>query len=207
MFIRHLFFLFPASTIYEIEKILRVFLWSGRELKKGNAKVKWDDVCMPKKEGGLGIKNLRTWNIALLTKHVWKIISGHNSLWVKWVKEYHVKDRNFWDIMNKNNMSWTWKRFLNIRQFIRKHIFYEVGIGDKVSAWHDWWYPKGILSEVITRRMIREAGFVDNTKVVDLVEGSYVNWPNNWIECNQDFFGDKFVITNRNKKRLYCVGG
>lgn len=59
MFIRHLFFLFPASTIYEIEKILRVFLWSGRELKKGNAKVKWDDVCMPKKEGGLGIKNLR----------------------------------------------------------------------------------------------------------------------------------------------------
>jgi hypothetical protein len=30
--------------------------------------VKWEDVCKPKKEGGLGIRDLRLTNISLLAK-------------------------------------------------------------------------------------------------------------------------------------------
>ncbi|XP_071728526.1 uncharacterized protein [Rutidosis leptorrhynchoides] len=40
--------------IKDIEKILRGFLWCQGDLKKGKAKVKWNDVCVPKDEGGLG---------------------------------------------------------------------------------------------------------------------------------------------------------
>ncbi|GJT51379.1 hypothetical protein Tco_0977536 [Tanacetum coccineum] len=36
---------------------------------KGRAKVAWKHICKPKEKGGLGIKDLETWNDALLSKH------------------------------------------------------------------------------------------------------------------------------------------
>lgn len=45
-------------------------------------KVKWDDVCAPKDEGGLGIKDIEVWNKASISKHLWKIVKNDDSLWV-----------------------------------------------------------------------------------------------------------------------------
>lgn len=40
-------------------------------------------VCLPKAKGGLGIKNLEAFNIALLRKWRWKCMTGSNNLWFK----------------------------------------------------------------------------------------------------------------------------
>lgn len=77
--------LLPKAITSEIEKIMRNFLWSSGENRKGVAKVAWREICKPKIYGGLGLKNLNDWNIALLSSRIWKILSGHNSLWVKWI--------------------------------------------------------------------------------------------------------------------------
>ena len=44
--------------VQEVTSILRKFLLSGTELKSSGAKVAWDDICLPKAEGGLRIKNI-----------------------------------------------------------------------------------------------------------------------------------------------------
>lgn len=62
-------FILPTKVIQEIEKIIYNFLWNGNENRK-HAKVAWIDVCMPKKEGGLGNKSLKDWNKALMAKHL-----------------------------------------------------------------------------------------------------------------------------------------
>ncbi|XP_039169563.1 uncharacterized protein LOC120293857 [Eucalyptus grandis] len=54
-------FTIPIAVLDRIEQILRQFLWKGPGLGRGGAKVSWDDVCLPKEEGGLGIRNLRDW--------------------------------------------------------------------------------------------------------------------------------------------------
>lgn len=40
---------------------------------------------MPKREGGLGLLQLRAWNTAFMGKHFSHIHEGRESLWVKWV--------------------------------------------------------------------------------------------------------------------------
>ncbi|PWA88072.1 reverse transcriptase domain, Reverse transcriptase zinc-binding domain protein [Artemisia annua] len=57
-------FLLPKSVIYDIDRVLKGFLWSKGELKKGQAKVAWKTVCTPKSQGGLGLRKLDTWNEA-----------------------------------------------------------------------------------------------------------------------------------------------
>jgi hypothetical protein len=43
--------------------------------------VKWDDICKPKKEAGLGIRDLRLVNLSLLAKWRWKLLSHEKEVW------------------------------------------------------------------------------------------------------------------------------
>ncbi|GJY64018.1 hypothetical protein Tco_0465478, partial [Tanacetum coccineum] len=46
----------PKGILLDIQQLMRGFLWCNGELKRGKAKVTWDDICLPKNEGGLGIR-------------------------------------------------------------------------------------------------------------------------------------------------------
>nr|GEZ21697.1 reverse transcriptase domain, reverse transcriptase zinc-binding domain protein [Tanacetum cinerariifolium] len=39
---------------FDLEQLMRGFLWYQGDMKKGKAKVAWDSICKPKEEGGLG---------------------------------------------------------------------------------------------------------------------------------------------------------
>lgn len=52
-------FIIPSKVIKEIENTLMAFLWSRTELKHSGAKVKWDQVCCPNEEGGLGFRRIK----------------------------------------------------------------------------------------------------------------------------------------------------
>ena len=73
-------FVLPISITKEIEKLMRGFLWCHGELKRGKAKVSWKTVCLPKTQGGLGVKSLASWNLALMASHTWQILTNKDSL-------------------------------------------------------------------------------------------------------------------------------
>ena len=56
--------------------------------------VAWEDICLPKMEGGLGFKNLEAWNLALLSKNLWNIHAKSDTLWVKWIHQNYLQDSN-----------------------------------------------------------------------------------------------------------------
>ncbi|XP_071727247.1 uncharacterized protein [Rutidosis leptorrhynchoides] len=88
-------FIVPDNVIKDIEKMMRGFLWCQGEMKKGKTKVKWNGVCRPKNEGGLGIKRLKRWNVELMASYACRLLSYKQSLWVRWVHAYRIKDRIF----------------------------------------------------------------------------------------------------------------
>ena len=61
----------PASMALRIDKIQRDFLWGGMGKGKKFHLVNWSHVCQPLKMGGLGVRNLRIFNQALLGKWLW----------------------------------------------------------------------------------------------------------------------------------------
>lgn len=54
-------FILPKKIIKLLEQKFNRFLWSGTDSIKAEAKVSWELVCVPKTEGGLGLKRLETW--------------------------------------------------------------------------------------------------------------------------------------------------
>ncbi|GJU49824.1 hypothetical protein Tco_1219379, partial [Tanacetum coccineum] len=55
-------FILPTRVLLDIEQLMRGFLWCQGILGRGKAKVAWEVVCLPKEEGGLGIKRLADFN-------------------------------------------------------------------------------------------------------------------------------------------------
>jgi hypothetical protein len=82
-----IFFLFyirmPTKVWKEVVKIQRNFFWRRLSQKRRMCWVKWEDICKPKKEGGLGVKNLCVMNLSLLAKWRWKLLLEGNELWKK----------------------------------------------------------------------------------------------------------------------------
>jgi hypothetical protein len=64
------FFKAPAGIISKLAYIFKHFLRGGCEDERKINWVKWEKVCRPLEEGGLGLKNLKVLNLALLSK--WK---------------------------------------------------------------------------------------------------------------------------------------
>jgi hypothetical protein len=73
----------PASVWKEIVRIQRKFLWGGVSDRKRINWVKWETICLPKAEGGLGVRDIRIMNISLLAKWKWRLLQNEDALWVK----------------------------------------------------------------------------------------------------------------------------
>jgi hypothetical protein len=65
--------LLHKTNIENMEKPIRAFLWASTRGKKKYHLVPWRLVYTPKTKGGLGIKNLRRFNISLMCKWWWKL--------------------------------------------------------------------------------------------------------------------------------------
>ncbi|XP_077225916.1 uncharacterized protein LOC143859117 [Tasmannia lanceolata] len=90
----------PSSVSLMIEQIQRRFLWGGNEDKRGIALVKWEEVCVPIKLGGLGIRRIRDFNHALLGKCLWRFGDEHDRWWVKVISSNYGCDMGRWESLD-----------------------------------------------------------------------------------------------------------
>ncbi|GAV77234.1 hypothetical protein CFOL_v3_20705, partial [Cephalotus follicularis] len=108
-------FILPVAVIKKCEGIIRSFMWFGLGNVRKAGKVAWNKVCMPKAEGGLGIKNLRTWNKVFL------------------------KGKKFWAVQVTSQCSWLWRKVLQLRDVLAQCLVFKIRDGLNLSFWFDPW--------------------------------------------------------------------
>ena len=73
----------PKTLCDEIKKIQIGFLWGDTYQIRKPHLINWEVCCLPKGDGGLGIRNQRKMNEAFLMKMLWNMINKHDDLWCK----------------------------------------------------------------------------------------------------------------------------
>lgn len=153
------FYKAPKKVINKIVSIQRNFLWGGSLGVRKIAWVKWERVCLSKKEGGLGVKNLEWFNKALLGKWRWRLLKGEESLWVRIVKSrYGVIDASstMVDPVGNRASSW-WKTIcqcggsINSEDWFKECLHRRLGRGDRTLFWEDSWWGGGALKDLYPR--------------------------------------------------------
>ena len=131
-------FILPKGILKDIEKVIRRFLWSGDVEKSYGSKVAWDKVCLPKEEGGLGLKPLAQMNFVQNLKHIWHLLSpSTESLWKTWIQVYMLKGKSFWSVNPPSHCSWYWRKLLKLRTVAKGLVKYKIGNGNDTFLWHD----------------------------------------------------------------------
>ncbi|CAH9110822.1 unnamed protein product [Cuscuta epithymum] len=82
----------PVAILNRIISTCIQFIWDGK-----SAKVVWCDICKPKEEGGLGLREPKVWNLALIGKTFCNIHSKKDSLWIKWFHGIYLKNCSIWE--------------------------------------------------------------------------------------------------------------
>lgn len=86
-------FILPKAYIKRINSLYSVFLWKD-DIKSNNiAKVAWEKCVLTKKQSGLGIKDLQTWNLACCIRLIWLLFFKANFVWIVWFREKVLKTR------------------------------------------------------------------------------------------------------------------
>ncbi|XP_021715612.1 uncharacterized protein LOC110683526 [Chenopodium quinoa] len=106
----------PKSVILRITHLCRAFRWCGDVVLSKAPLIAWDWVGKSKAEGGLGIRDCRTWNRATLGK----IAKKEDSLWVKWVHDVYIKDQEWWNYSPKRYAGWAWRRLCEVKDQLKE---------------------------------------------------------------------------------------
>jgi hypothetical protein len=176
-------FILPTSIIRNIESSLAAFLWKGTSLTHTVAKVAWATVCYPLEEGGLGIKNIKTWNKAATLKHVWRLLTEETSTWAAWVKSVLLRGRCFWYMNIPSSSSWSWRKILQSRSWCKGLFVPLIGNGMTTFLWLDYWLLNGRrLCDILPFRMLSTPELPWNAKVSDIITNGRLAPP----PCHQD---------------------
>lgn len=127
--------------------------------------VNWNTVTLPKKEGGLGIKSMRSLNMAMLTKLGWRLLNEENNTWAKVLTcKYMKSEAQVVNIKRKRSDSNVWKGICAAAPVIEKGVIKVVKNGKKTSFWNDRWLGNDKLRNHTIGPLNKDA---DNLKVAE----------------------------------------
>lgn len=133
--------LFPKGVCSNLDKIFRDFFWSSGNSQQKLHLIGWNNICKPKKLGGLGIFKCYNRNRALSSKLAWRMLTNPDSIWAK-ICLYHsslsVGDSSAVGKAIKSGSS-------TLSTFATKIIF----SGSNTSLFHDSWLPQGSLRSLM----------------------------------------------------------
>lgn len=127
-------FKLPESSLQQIDRISRNFLWGSMTTKRKIHPVKWDQVCQPLDHGGIGLAKAKNRNIALLMNLAWTFHSNSQSLlWANLLlSKYQNKKQT-------SPSSLIWKSIQLGWTYCQLGITYQIGSGKGVFFWTDVW--------------------------------------------------------------------
>ncbi|KAI4969081.1 hypothetical protein ZWY2020_046411 [Hordeum vulgare] len=145
-------FKLPYSVCDELTKLIRQYWWRVDKGKRKMAWMSWNKLLLPKSQGGLGFRDMRAYNQALLAKQMWRLLMSSNSLCASLLRAKYFPNGNLVDTVFTGNASAVWRGLEHGLQLVKKGMLWRVGNGMNIKVWRDPWIPRGMPFIPITPR-------------------------------------------------------
>jgi hypothetical protein len=132
----------------------------------------------------MGFRDFHSFNLAMLAKQGWRLITNPNSLCAQ------VLCKSLVPLLKagpKAGSSFTWQSVLAGLTTLKRGYIWRIGGGDKVNIWQDPWIPSSP-----SRRIISQRGSATVSKVSELIHPSTGGW-------NEDLLRKTFLLVDVNR--------
>lgn len=101
----------------------------------------WERLTYPKALGGMGFRDMRNFNLALLGKQGWRLMVNPDSLCARVLKGRYYHDSDFLNSKRRKHASHNWRAILAGRDVLSRGIIRRIGNGVSTNIWNDRWLP------------------------------------------------------------------
>lgn len=165
-------FRIPKGVVDKIRAAIMRFWWGQKGDEKRTHWIRWEELCRPKWEGGLGLRDLAIFNLSLLAKQDWRLLKDGGLLLARTLKARYFPHGNFQEATKGHNPSYTWLSILDGREVLEHGLVWVVGRGSEINIWRDPWLVQHENSMVSTE----ERPEYRDTVVRDLIADDYSGW-------------------------------
>lgn len=134
-------FFLPQGIIKKLHSAISNFWWSNRQNSRGIHWIAWEKICIPFEKGGLGFRDLKLFNLALLAKQMWRLIHYPSSLLARVLKGRPYRNSSPLEVEKSNAPSYGWTSILAVKNLLKSGLRRTIGTGEKTYVWSDPWIP------------------------------------------------------------------
>ena len=134
-------FKLPITLCHEIEALICRFFWGQRGDRRKIHWTKWQDLCKPKNQGGMGFKDLALYNDALLAKQTWRLLHDIQSLFHRVLKAKFFPNSMVLEAKCPSSASYAWKSIIKGRDVIKLVVYGALDL--------DFWCKCGVVTSYL----------------------------------------------------------
>ncbi|KAL5560577.1 hypothetical protein UlMin_036788 [Ulmus minor] len=135
-------FKLPYSLIKELHRLCAQFWWVGNDEKNRMHWCTWEHLCVHKLNGGMGFRDLRLFNKAILAKQAWRIHTCPSSLAARVLQGFYFTNSTFLQVCKISSASFVWLCILWGCELLMQGSHHKIGTGDDTYIYHDRWLPR-----------------------------------------------------------------
>lgn len=133
-------FLLPLEITKDIERRLTKFWWSSSSSRDAKISwMSWERMANHKVSGGMGFRHFRDFNIAMLAKQGWRLVTCPDRLVTKAYKARYFENTDFLQAKLGSNPSFIWRSILEAQKMLKDGRKWRVGVGDRVEVLGQPW--------------------------------------------------------------------
>jgi hypothetical protein len=99
--------------------------------------IPWDKLVLPKGLGGMGFKDLRLMNQALLGRQAWRLVAFPDSLCARVLKAKYYPNSRLLDRAPAGDASQTWRAIEYGLELLKQGVIHRIGNGKSTQIWRD----------------------------------------------------------------------
>jgi hypothetical protein len=125
-------FKLPKTLCKSVNSTIIRFWWDRNNNSYQCSWLCWDKIEASKAQGGMGFRDLETFNSTMLAKQGWRLLQLPNSLVATVLKEKYYRGSNFLYARLGHNPSYAWRSIVNARAVLERGLFWRVGNGESI---------------------------------------------------------------------------
>lgn len=135
-------FSIPDGIIEDINSMISAFWWGMKDNKWKISWVAWKKMSASKRDGEMGFRDLRCFNLALLAKQGWRILTQPSSLLARVLKAKYFPYSSFFDATLGQKPSWSWRSILDGREVLNLGCRKFISSDTDTRIVTDRWLPR-----------------------------------------------------------------
>ncbi|XP_048620199.1 uncharacterized protein LOC125590614 [Brassica napus] len=197
-------FLLPLEICENLASAIAQFWWSSNPPKRGIHWAKWEKVCLPKEEGGIGFRLIHEFNLALLAKQLWRLTQYPDSLVARVLRGRYYRMTSPLREVSASNPSYVWTSIYAARKLLLLGIRQKIHSGYEIKVWEDQWIP------TIPARPATPVAPVmhPNMRVSDLINQELKEWDvgllENYVHPDDIPLIRSMAISSAHRRDTFC---